>query len=154
MLANKLEIDPTDGVFQNENPLSTFHSKIKMGRIIKLYGKETESILQIFRNIRNTFAHSHRPITLGSPGIMAALQSINHKVFVAHEPIQNNSDANECFNAKLMTIQAALFLEYLFSTKTASGILMKEFVQTDFPGKTAAVSASVTRLLELHRPLP
>lgn len=44
-------------------PLQTLSARIKMGRALGVYGAYIEEILDSVRRIRNTFAHSARPVS-------------------------------------------------------------------------------------------
>lgn len=59
---------------QSTGPLSTFHSKIILGRALGLYGEEMEADLLMLKEIRNTFAHSKAHIAFDSDGIKTACE--------------------------------------------------------------------------------
>jgi hypothetical protein len=45
-------------IFDSDDMLGTFGSKIKMGRALRLYGASTQADLNCIKDIRNVFAHA------------------------------------------------------------------------------------------------
>ena len=52
--------------YDNDAPMSSFSAKIKFGRALGIYGPKVHSWLDVIRRIRNTFAHSVRPLTFSN----------------------------------------------------------------------------------------
>jgi hypothetical protein len=65
--------DLRDSLDKSGGPLETFSQRIVMGRVLRLYGDDTEYNLNLLRLIRNAFAHAHVPITFQSKEIAAAV---------------------------------------------------------------------------------
>src|SRR6266704_4552417 len=54
-------------------PLETFSQRITMGRLLQIYGPDSEYNLDLLRHVRNAFAHAHIPITFETKEIAAAI---------------------------------------------------------------------------------
>jgi len=65
--------DMRDRVDGSGGPLETFSQRITMGRVLGIYGEDTEYNLNLIRQIRNTFAHAHTPITFMTKEIADAI---------------------------------------------------------------------------------
>jgi hypothetical protein len=52
-----------DDLIRQDGPISSFSQKITLGRALNIYGEQTRHNLDLIRQIRNAFAHSHAPIT-------------------------------------------------------------------------------------------
>jgi hypothetical protein len=65
--------DLRDNLDKPGAPLETFSQRIIMGRVLRLYGDDTEYNLTLVRLIRNAFAHAHVPITFETKEIAAAV---------------------------------------------------------------------------------
>lgn len=62
----------TDSLFYKSGaPLSNFSARIAVGRAVGLFGDTIETKLTIIRRVRNTFAHSVRPLLFTEPLIAA-----------------------------------------------------------------------------------
>jgi hypothetical protein len=58
-------------IFGYDGPLGSFSAKIKIGFALGIYGPETRAHLDTIRAIRNTFAHSRKPVTFETPAVAA-----------------------------------------------------------------------------------
>jgi DNA-binding MltR family transcriptional regulator len=65
-----------ESLLDERGPLGTFHRKIELAYVLKVIDKPTRKNLDIIRAIRNTFAHSKRPITFENPLIVAELEKV------------------------------------------------------------------------------
>jgi len=62
--------------FSPTAPLSNFSSRIKLGRAIAIYGSQLHTVLDTIRRVRNTFAHSVRPLKFSHELIEAEVLSL------------------------------------------------------------------------------
>jgi DNA-binding MltR family transcriptional regulator len=75
-LANaiKQELFLDDGeeadLLENTGPLATFSARIDFGYALGLYGKKAKRDLNLVREIRNAFVHSHRHIDFETPEVV------------------------------------------------------------------------------------
>jgi hypothetical protein len=70
--ASRMKPDMRDRLDGPGGPLETFSQRITMGRVLGIYGEDTEYNLNVIRQIRNTFAHAHTPITFATKEVAAA----------------------------------------------------------------------------------
>ena len=63
-------------LFENEGPISTFSSKIRMAFALRLFGHEVRTDLNCIREIRNVFAHARAPIKFDTPEVAEAVATI------------------------------------------------------------------------------
>lgn len=70
-------IRPTDEMQEKLDrqggPLASFGQRITMGRVLGIYGPDTEYNLDLVRQIRNAFAHAHVPITFETKEVSTAI---------------------------------------------------------------------------------
>jgi hypothetical protein len=72
-LISKLQLGHKDReLFGNNSPLGTFDFKIRIGFILRIFGKETRDNLEVVRWIRNAFAHAKIPIKFSDKALMDA----------------------------------------------------------------------------------
>jgi hypothetical protein len=64
--------DAKDKLDKEGGPLQSFSQRITMGRVLGIYGADTQHNLDLLRHIRNTFAHAHIPITFKTTEIVEA----------------------------------------------------------------------------------
>ncbi len=100
---------PTDKLFDQNGPLSSFSNKIQMGRALGLYGEQTSSNLDTIRHIRNAFAHAQIPITFETPEVAAGcrLLTIQEVLFpraVREPPVADKMTARALFTEVCNTI--------------------------------------------------
>lgn len=62
-----------DRLEQDGGPLHSFSQKITMGRVLGIYGSDTQHNLDLLRNIRNAFAYAHVPITFQTKEVVDAI---------------------------------------------------------------------------------
>ncbi|WP_422373297.1 MltR family transcriptional regulator [Hoeflea sp.] len=53
-------------IFIGDSPISTFSAKINLAYALGLIGKQARHDLSLIRHIRNTFAHSRKPISFAT----------------------------------------------------------------------------------------
>ncbi len=62
-----------DKLEQEGGPLQSFGQRIIMGRVLGIYGADTQHNLDMLRHIRNAFAHAHVPITFQTKEVTDAI---------------------------------------------------------------------------------
>ncbi|QAU47215.1 hypothetical protein [Bradyrhizobium guangzhouense] len=62
-----------DRLEQEGGPLQSFGQRITMGRVLGIYGSDTQHNLDLLRHIRNAFAHAHIPITFQTKEVVDAI---------------------------------------------------------------------------------
>jgi len=64
-------------LFYGDAPLATLSAKIKMAYALGAYGPKTRDDLNIFREIRNAFAHSRRTLEFEMPVVVTVLERLH-----------------------------------------------------------------------------
>jgi len=63
-------------MFENDGPLATFSSRIKMAYAMGLADVKSQKDMDLIRQIRNACAHSRQPISLDTPELKAAVLAL------------------------------------------------------------------------------
>ena len=74
----KCSDDAWSELLSDIGPLRTFHSKIAMGRALRMYNDDVRFDLNIVRNVRNQFAHSKKLISFDNTLITKEVSGAKH----------------------------------------------------------------------------
>lgn len=103
-----------DKLFENEAPLSTFSSRIRLAYALGFIGDDLYHDLQIVRDIRNKFAHSIKALQLDTDSIRDRIRNFRYaKSWFGHMSQTNDLRLNFKFNfaAMLLGLVAEAALE-------------------------------------------
>ena len=69
--------DEADSSLLPDRPLGTFSSRIKIAHALGVFGPKTRHDLNVFRDIRNAFAHARRQIDFNVPEVATFVGTFN-----------------------------------------------------------------------------
>ncbi len=78
-------------IFEGNGPLASFSSLIKTGYVLEYYDNEARRNLDTIREIRNTFAHTKKPLTFNTPEISNSCKLLT---YFSETPLPSNSPRN------------------------------------------------------------
>ena len=82
-------------------PLGTFSSKIKISHALGLIEDDEYNQIEIFRKIRNQFAHEFNSLSFESKGVKERIINLS-------KPIDKTYSMRECFDSWFLTLNSSL----------------------------------------------
>ena len=78
----------TDDIFGQSRPIGTFSSRIDLAYLLGLIGSDAHRDLHLIRKIRNSFGHTHTPLTFEDESIASRCREMKNHFRVGHATVR------------------------------------------------------------------